>query len=208
MRIQWPFSTKKKIDVHNHRDRKSKRQGCNWHANINSPQNASAITLTTFDNTHNHPLDANAQHYAPIYQNIPEDVLKEIQFLTKNGNLTISTQRRLLKAKFPDESILDCDLANAIQKFKICTDENLDASHLLTTLIERKSHDHQWTVEFELNNENRLTCLFWMLPEQIVLWLKQYDVILNDNIAKTNWYQMSLSLFLAVNNNTRSRLVA
>lgn len=153
-------------------------------------------------------MDANAQYYAPIYRNIPEDVLKEIQFLTEYGNLTIGAQRRLLKAKFPDESILDRDLANAIQKFKIRTDENLDASRLLTTLIGRKSHDHQWAVEFELDNENRLTRLFWMSPEQIVLWLEYSDVILNDNTAKTNRYQMPLSLFLAVDNNTRSRLVA
>jgi len=38
--------------------------------------------------------------------------------------------------------------------------------------------------------------------------LEYYDVILNDNTAKTNRYQMPLSLFLAVDNNTRSRLVA
>ncbi|CAG8555213.1 5369_t:CDS:2 [Ambispora gerdemannii] len=44
--------------------------------------------------------------------------------------------------------------------------------------------------------------------QQIVLWLEYYDVILNDNTAKTNHYQMSLSLFFIVNNNTRSRLVA
>ncbi|CAG8667038.1 13330_t:CDS:1, partial [Ambispora gerdemannii] len=42
---------------------------------------------------------------------------------------------------------------------------------------------------------------------QIVLWL-EYDVILNDNTTKTNHYQISLSLFFVVNNNTRSCLVA
>jgi len=43
---------------------------------------------------------------------------------------------------------------------------------------------------------------------QIALWLEYHDVILNDNTAKTNHYQMPLSLFLAIDNNTRSRLVA
>jgi hypothetical protein len=47
-----------------------------------------------------------------------------------------------------------------------------------------------------------------MSPAQIALWLEYHDVILNDNIAKTNRYNMPLSLFLAVDNNTRSRLVA
>src|SRR6266540_223599 len=47
-----------------------------------------------------------------------------------------------------------------------------------------------------------------MSPTQIALWLEYHDVILNDNTAKTNHYQMPLSLFLAIDNNTRSRLVA
>ncbi len=38
---------------------------------------------------------------------------------------------------------------------------------------------------------------------QIILWLEYYDVILNDNTAKTNFYQMPLSLFLAVDNNIK-----
>ena len=47
-----------------------------------------------------------------------------------------------------------------------------------------------------------------MSPTQISLWLEYHDVILNDNTAKTNRYEMPLSLFLAVDNNTRSRLIA
>src|SRR6185437_14217805 len=47
-----------------------------------------------------------------------------------------------------------------------------------------------------------------MSPEQIALWLEYHDVILNDNTAKINRYQMPLSLFLIIDNNTKSRLVA
>ncbi|EXX55726.1 hypothetical protein RirG_222750 [Rhizophagus irregularis DAOM 197198w] len=47
-----------------------------------------------------------------------------------------------------------------------------------------------------------------MSPTHIALWLEYHDIILNDNTAKTNRYNMPLSLFLAVDNNTRSRLVA
>ena len=83
-----------------------------------------------------------------------------------------------------------------------------DASNLLKTLIQNKSNDPGWFVEFQLNDENRLTRLFWMSPSQIALWLEYHDVVLNDNTAKTNRYNMPLSLFLIVNNNTKSRLVA
>ncbi|RHZ83597.1 hypothetical protein Glove_90g2 [Diversispora epigaea] len=143
-------------------------------------------------NVHNYPLCPDAQHYASIYRNISKDVLNEIQFFTEHGNLTIGTQRKLLKAKFPTEFILDRDLSNVIQKFKIHSDKNLDAT----------------PVEFELDDENRLVRLFWMSPAQIVFWLEYHDVILNDNTAKTNRYQIPLSLFLTVDNNTRLRLVA
>lgn len=159
-----------------------------------------------FINTHNHELSPNTSTYIPIYRKISEDALNEIQFLTKHGNLSIGTQKNLLKAKFPNESILERDLANAIQKFKVKADEKTDASRLLTILIQKKTHDPEWVVKFELDTENRLARLFWMSPTQVALWVEYHDVVLNDNTAKTNRYQMPLLLFLVVDNNTRSLL--
>ena len=199
---------RKQVDINNHRDRKSKRQQCAWNANFNCPQNSQIIGLTTFNNSHNHALFPDTEKYSSKYRCISDDVLKEVQFLTQHGNLPITTQRKLLKAKFPTISILDCDLANAIQKYKVKSDVTHDASHLLKTLMQQKSNDPGWFIEFQLDQENRLTRLFWMSPTQIALWLEYHDVILNDNTAKSNRYQMPLSLFLAVDNNTRSRLVA
>jgi len=74
--------------------------------------------------------------------------------------------------------------------------------------MNHKSNDPEWVVEFELDDENRLTRIFWMSPAQVVLWLEYHDVVLNDNTAKTNCYQMLLSLFLIIDNNTRSCLIA
>jgi hypothetical protein len=202
------YQPRKQVDIDNHRDRKSKRQQCPWNANFNSSKNSHNIVLTTFNDCHNHALFPNTKDYSTKYRCISEDVLREIQFLTENGNLPIMTQRKLLKAKFPTSSILDCDLANAIQKFKVKTNEVHDASNLLKMLIQLKSNEPGWFVEFQLDEENRLTRLFWMSPEQITLWLEYHDVVLNDNTAKTNQYQMPLSLFLIVDNNTKSRLVA
>jgi hypothetical protein len=203
------YQPQKQVDINNHRDRKSKRQKCPWNVNFNCPQNSQIITLTTFNNSHNHTLfPVDTEKYSSKYRCIPDDVHREIQFLSEYGNLSITTQRKLLKARFPTITILDCDLANAIQKYKVKSDIVNDASRLLKTLIERKSADPGWFIEFELDQENRLTRLFWMSPAQISLWIEYHDVILNDNTAKTNRYQMPLSLFLIVDNNTKSRLVA
>ncbi|RHZ67242.1 hypothetical protein Glove_302g18 [Diversispora epigaea] len=69
--------------------------------------------------------------------------------------------------KFPTLSILNCDLTNAIQKYKTKMDITHDASHLLKTLIQHKSNDPGWFVDFQLDEENRLIRLFWMSPTQI-----------------------------------------
>ncbi|RHZ58026.1 hypothetical protein Glove_379g14 [Diversispora epigaea] len=127
------YQPKKQVDVNKHRD-----------------------LLTTFNNSHNHPLFLNVKEFLSKYRCIPDDVLKEIQFLTKYGNLSINIQRKLLKAKFPALSILDCDLANAIQKYKVKADVTHDVSQLLKILIQYKSNDPGWFVEFQLDNENRL----------------------------------------------------
>ena len=47
-----------------------------------------------------------------------------------------------------------------------------------------------------------------MSPEQVQLWMTYHDVILNDNTHKTNQFNMPLSLFTAVDNHFRTRLVA
>ncbi|GES89780.1 hypothetical protein GLOIN_2v1777724 [Rhizophagus clarus] len=95
-----------------------------------------AYVLTTFDNLHNHMLFPNIEEYLPKYRCISDNILKE--------------------AKFSDQSILDRDLANAIQKFKVKKDVAYDTSHLLKTLIQHKTDDPGWFVKFQLDEENKL----------------------------------------------------
>ncbi|CAI2198620.1 6432_t:CDS:1, partial [Funneliformis geosporum] len=51
---------------------------------------------------------------------------------------------------------------------------------------------------------NKLIGLFWMTSEQ---WPKFHDVIIYDNTLKTNRYEMALSLFVAIDNNYKTRIV-
>jgi len=56
---------------------------------------------------------------------------------------------------------------------------------------------------------NELTGLFWMTNQQRnELWPKFRDVIIHDNTAKTNRYEMMLSLFIDVDNNYKTRVLA
>jgi len=40
------------------------------------------------------------------------------------------------------------------------------------------------------------------------LWPKFHDVIIHDNTSKTNQYEMALSLFVVIDNNYKTRIVA
>ena len=53
-----------------------------------------------------------------------------------------------------------------------------------------------------------LTHLFWMSPEQQILWLRYHDVVMYDNTCKTNRYNRPLSLFVVPDNNLKTRIVA
>ncbi|CAG8756272.1 15685_t:CDS:2, partial [Cetraspora pellucida] len=58
------------------------------------------------------------------------------------------------------------------------------------------------------DDDNVLTHLMWMTPEQIENWIKYSDCVLNDTTHKTNRYGMALSLFVGFNNERRNILFA
>jgi hypothetical protein len=57
-------------------------------------------------------------------------------------------------------------------------------------------------------DSDRLSGIFWMTANQIILWLHYSDVILHDNTARTNRYNYPLSLFILVDCNSKSCLGA
>ncbi|CAB4425742.1 unnamed protein product [Rhizophagus irregularis] len=167
------------------RNTKTKKLGCPWHINLTFPENATQISVTTFINQHNHSLIPKTQEFATKYRSFSEEVINEISLMTKHGNLTLTAQRNLLKARFPDIHFQDQDLANVIQKYKNMDKINNDASALLTMLMQKKAEDLRWVVDFELDNDNRLTRLLWMSPDQVELWLN-----LCEPLFKQRWNRL------------------
>ena len=56
---------------------------------------------------------------------------------------------------------------------------------------------------------NELTGLFWMTSQQHnELWPQFHDVVIHDNTAKTNRYEMALSLFVGVDRDFKTRILA
>ena len=62
-------------------------------------------------------------------------------------------------------------------------------------------------IQLLINTDSDKLCdIFWMTLNQILLWSYYSDIILHDNISKTNKYNYPLSLFILVNNDGKSRL--
>ena len=80
---------------------------------------------------------------------------------------------------------------------------------LLKRLHEKKAEDPRWVISIKLDPVTfSLTHLFWMSPEQQILWLRYHDVIMHDNTYKTNRYDRPLSIFVTPDNNLKTRIVA
>ena len=85
----------------------------------------------------------------------------------------------------------------------------MDTGILLRRLYDKKIEDPCWVISLKLDLvTSSLTYLFWMSPEQHILWLRYHDVIIHDNTCKTNRYNRSLSLFTTPDNNLKTRIVA
>ena len=84
-----------------------------------------------------------------------------------------------------------------------------DIETFLKRLYDKKDEDPRWVITMKLDSATgSLTHLFWMTPEQQILWLRYHDVIMHDNTCKTNRYNRPLSLFVTPDNNLKTRIVA
>ena len=137
-----------------------------------------------------------------------EEMLKDIEFLTKYVHLSTTQQRIYLEEKYPGQKIRSDILRSEIQKYRpSAKDLSNDASKLYEYLIKLKENDGRWQIFVDFDEAKILRRLFWMSPSQIELWIQYHDVIINDITYKTNRYNMALSLFVAIDNHNCSRLV-
>ncbi|CAB4489544.1 unnamed protein product [Rhizophagus irregularis] len=126
------FKSNKK-ETGNQRNTRTKKRQCPWHINLTFPEHATNITISLFENEHNHELRSDTCEFNSRYREISKEIMDEIEIMTKYANLSITVQRNLLKARFPKINYTDSDLSNAIQRIKIISRSNMhnDASDLL-----------------------------------------------------------------------------
>ncbi|CAB4420234.1 unnamed protein product [Rhizophagus irregularis] len=194
-----------------HRECTSYKTGCPWKASFYLGKNTNLIRLATFIEEHNHQCDPKTIEFAPKNLRLPQQIIDKIEHYTTNGNLGAEQQYKLLVQEFPQHNIAKKNLYNAIQKFQgVRIHDETDAATMLLYLLKQREDDPDYVVIPRLEGPaNELTGLFWMTSYQCNdLWPKFHDVIVYDTTSKTNRYEMALSLFVAIDNNYKSRIIA
>ena len=81
---------------------------------------------------------------------------------------------------------------------------------MLLYLLKQREDNPDYVVIPRLEGlANELTGLFWMISQQCNdLWPKFHDVIIYDTTSKINRYEMALNLFVAIDNNYKTRIMA
>ncbi|CAB4400644.1 unnamed protein product [Rhizophagus irregularis] len=211
--VCWKFGinqTKKVEDINTHRDTISGKTNCPWHVNFYFGKRASAIKLTQLSDYHNHQCNSEIIDLAPKNLKLPHAILSKIEHYTVSGHLGAGQQYDLLTKEFPEHHIKKKNLYNAISKFRgVRIHNEFDAAEMLLYLLKQHDIDQDYIVIPRLEGpNNELTGLFWMTSQQHNdLWPKYHDVIIHDNTAKTNRYDMALSLFVCIDNNFKTRIV-
>ncbi|GBB92035.1 hypothetical protein RclHR1_19560003 [Rhizophagus clarus] len=127
----------------------TKKQGCMWQMNINRRINSPLVTVTSFNNEHNHEIFIDIVKFFTSYKNFTEEIMEQIEFFVMHNQCDSGIIRNLLQPKYPDRVFLTQDLGNAIQKIK--QEKGLsnlgDAAFLLMRLLELQANDPAWFVK-------------------------------------------------------------
>ena len=75
-------------------------------------------------------------------------------------------------------------------------------------LDKQKERDSRWVVARGWDDDNTLTHLIWMTPEQVENWIQFSDCVINDITHKTNRYEMPLSFFVGFDKNMQNIVFA
>jgi len=194
----------------NRRNKGSKKTKCPWIINLSHSISHSCVRVTKFVDNHNHQLLADTALFSTEFRLLSDNMKQDIEYYVNCGVSDLPTIRALLEPKYQNQFMLSQDLSNYIQKVKReKSDKYNDSARLLENLLAQQQDDPLMLVIPRIDPISlRLSGIFWMTSKQQLLFSKYNDVILHDNTALTNRYKWSLSLFIVVDCNNKTCLLA
>ncbi|CAB4403987.1 unnamed protein product [Rhizophagus irregularis] len=179
--------------------------------NVSCPKTknpSSNVVVNKLINEHNHSLSVEMITFEE-QKKFTTEMMEDIKFLTSHCKFGATAQRKFLEGKYPSQPIYSKDLYAAIQKFRPTSKSLLNDAALMSNWLDhQKECDSRWVIVRGWDDDNTLTRLLWMTPEQVDNWIQFSDCVLNDVTHKTNRYGMALSLFVGFNCHQNNILLA
>lgn len=206
--------SKKHVDERKQRNKKSKKIDCPFHIAIRSPAKLyGAWYITTHTLKHTHEPRADTHLFCRQKMKLPEEARAKIDKYLQ-AKVSHSSVLQLLRVKWPGQIIDPRTITNAIQNIKrswtspVSLPPTPEVTRLFDILQERQSKEDDFFVRFQLDDDQKLTRIFWIDRSQRLLYNRYRDCLVSDNTSRTNRFNMSMNAMAIVDNDGKSRLVA
>ncbi|CAG8836493.1 16826_t:CDS:10, partial [Gigaspora margarita] len=171
-------------------------RSCRYAFRASCPKTTSILKINSVClNYNDHQIRNETNKFALKYRTFSKDMLKDIKFWTKIGNINIRTQYQMLVKQYPDIFFLSQDLSNVIQSFKQQNSVEYKAATLLNDLLERKSKDSSWIVRQALINDETVESYEWVFQTLIANTNVAPLTLITDNDLAVNAAHKLLSKF-------------
>ncbi|CAG8787153.1 20129_t:CDS:2 [Gigaspora margarita] len=150
---------------------------CGFVLNASYRKCLNLVFVNKFVDEHNHALnDCKLLQLSPSLRKIPTHIRDKIRFYVQEYHLEITVLKRILQNKFSDQEIYDKDLYNMISRFKADVQIKNDALTLYKSLVKLQQKNLDWYFKVDFKDiDNRLSKIFWILPDQKSLWARFHD---------------------------------
>ncbi|CAG8853470.1 44687_t:CDS:1, partial [Gigaspora margarita] len=156
-------------DSSSNKETETKKILCQWHVNASCPKYKNPdflIFINKVINEHNYELNIDAIEFEQA-KKFSKEMMDDIEFLTKQCKMSATAQKRFLEGKYPSKPIYSKDLYAAISKFRPTSKSLLnDATRMSNWLDSQKEKDPRWIVARGWDEDNMLTYLMWITPNQ------------------------------------------
>ena len=126
-----------------------------------------------------HSLDPRIAQVLP-QGSLPKDVLDAIKTYVLGGKLKLKQVMGMLASDFPSLVTSEKQVRNVMDKHKKST-HSLCCRALLEVLLTESAKDPDFFVAYKLDDDNVLTGVLWITPDQRKAWLETPDILIHDN---------------------------
>lgn len=198
----------------NKQGKQSKKSNCPVCVRVGTNHDGSSFIISLDIDHHSHPLDIGMSILSSA-RHLPSEVQASIRKWVGAG-FGATVCRQLTHTYYPGIQIDQRVFSNLL--YRNCglrPDQSASskgqsqADQIINHLIGLKDSDPNWYYSKDVDpRTGRLRRVFWMSPLQRQLYCRYRDFIQTDNTSLTNVFNMPLTLFVVMDSNRHTRVVA